>query len=204
MQKINKSREVLIEQKSKDETSNRSFLRIRRSPWYIIGLVLTLASTSLILTSLFTDNWRQTTKYFRTETYFTSGLWRQCRRVSIDWYRNKTETFCTVNLANAEAWLVTCQIFFPIAAFLKVFALLSSYYGLCNEIRNFKKAIPSFIMWLTIASTILELITISVYGALGLKDYSYYEPDYSIILASVGLFIDAICIILFIVEVVRD
>jgi hypothetical protein len=204
MQQINKSQEALIDQKSKDVANNRNQLRIRRSPWYIFGLVLTLVSTTLILTSIFTDNWRQTIKDFQTETYFTSGLWRKCRVVSIDWYQNRKEVFCQTNLSNSEAWLVACQIFFPIAAFLKVFALLSSYYGLCNEIRNFKKAIPSFIMWLTLGSTILELITISIYGALGLKDYSNYEPDYSIIIASVGLFLDASCIIMFIVEIVRD
>lgn len=79
--------------------------------------------------------------------------------------------------------------------------MLVSIFGLCNEITDNKLAIPSFLMWTLGISSASQLIAISIYGGKGLADYSFFEPDYSIIIAAVALPFNALCSILYLIEI---
>jgi hypothetical protein len=99
-----------------------------------------------------------------------------------------------------EPWLIACDIFYPIAALIHVFALLVSILGFCTDIGNYTAAIPSFIQWSIAISTLLQLITVSIYGGKGIGDYSLQEPDFSLIIAAIATGLSAICSLLFILE----
>ena len=68
------------------------------------------------------------------------------------------------------------------------------------DLGDYPAAIPSFIQWTLGISTILQLITVSVYGSQGIGNYTLYQPDYSLILAAVATGLSGIATILFIVE----
>jgi hypothetical protein len=61
--------------------------------------------------------------------------------------------------------------------------------------------IPSLVMWVLLVSSLFQLISISVYGGQGIGDQKVYEPDYSIIIASVALSLNVICVVLFLIEI---
>jgi len=177
---------------------------ITRTPFYIVGLVLTFASTVLTLIALCTNNWRITAKYLRTDTFYTTGLWQTCKYIHVPWYKDRTDVFCQGQLYNSESWIIACQILYTVSAILTLVAGVTSYIGLCNDIKNYKVAVPSLVLWVLVASIIFQLISVSVYGAKGIGDYTYYEPDYSIIIASVSLLAHGISAGLFLVETLRD
>lgn len=100
--------------------------------------------------------------------------------------------------------MIACQILYTISAILTLIAGVTSYIGLCNDIKNYKVAIPSLVLWILVGSIIFQLISISVYGAKGIGNYTFYEPDYSIIIASVSLLVHGISAGLFLIETLRD
>ena len=73
--------------------------------------------------------------------------------------------------------------------------------GLCRDCGKTTLAAPSMIMWVLLVSSLFQLIAISVYGGKGIGDYSIFEPDYSIIIASVALSLNSFCVILFLIEI---
>lgn len=60
---------------------------------------------------------------------------------------------------------------------------------------------PSLIFWLSVVSSIFQIIAISVYGGEGIGDYSEYQADYSIIIASVAVVVNAISSLFFLIEI---
>ena len=95
---------------------------------------------------------------------------------------------------------MACQALYTIATILIVFAFCASVIGFCIDIGKYSAAIPSMIQWLTIASTVLQLITVSVYGSYAVGNYSLYQPDYSLVIAAVACGLSGISALLFILE----
>ena len=95
-------------------------------------------------------------------------------------------------------------VFYMLAAVLNVLAVSFSLFGLFSDCNPNKQALPSQTMWMLIVSSIFQLITISVYGGCGIGDYSKYQPDYSLIIASVALGFNFICAIFFLIEIVLN
>ena len=56
------------------------------------------------------------------------------------------------------------------------------------------------IQWCMVVSTILQITTVSVYGSYGIGNYSLYQPDYSLILASVACGLSGFATLFFILE----
>jgi hypothetical protein len=75
-----------------------------------------------------------------------------------------------------------------------------SIIGFCFDIGSYTAAIPSMIQWCMLISTIFQLITVSVYGTYGIGNYSLYQPDYSLILASVACGLSGFSTLFFILE----
>ncbi len=59
-------------------------------------------------------------------------------------------------------------------------------------------------MWLLIVSAIFQVIGISVYGAIGIGNYAHFKAGYSIIIASVALFFNCVCAILFFLDILKN
>jgi len=78
---------------------------------------------------------------------------------------------------------------------------MASLCGLCKEFGTNKQGMPSLVFWLGIVSCASQLIAISIYGGYGVRDYSYYQPDYSIIIASVALGVHFFSCIFYLVEI---
>ncbi len=94
-------------------------------------------------------------------------------------------------------------MFYTISAALNLVAFSASIFGLCKDCAANILAIPSFIFWILITSSSAQLIAISVYGGKGAGDYTEYEPDYSMIIASVALGLNCLCALLFFVELLK-
>lgn len=60
---------------------------------------------------------------------------------------------------------------------------------------------PSLIFWTLVVSCVFQLIAITVYGGKGIADYSEYQADYSIIIASVALGVNGISALFFLIEI---
>ena len=58
-------------------------------------------------------------------------------------------------------------------------------------------------MWILAVSTLFQLIAVTVYAGETLSNYEYYEPDYSIITASVALGSNAFCTVFFMIDVFK-
>ena len=72
-----------------------------RTPLYILGFVLLLATTSLVLVAISTNNWKITSSITRGSIYYTSGLWYSCKNIYISWYKARTDIFCSSLLTSA-------------------------------------------------------------------------------------------------------
>lgn len=75
--------------------------------------------------------------------------------------------------------------------------------GLCMNIAKKQQAISSLVMWVLIVSSLFQLIAISVYAGETLSNYEMYEPDYSIITASVALGTSVFCAIFFMLDLFK-
>jgi len=84
-------------------------------------------------------------------------------------------------------FLLKVQVFYSIGALLVLLAMMASLCGICKEFGKNAKGMPSLVFWLGIVSCASQLIALSIYGSKGVRDYSYYQPGYSIIVASVAL-----------------
>jgi len=94
-------------------------------------------------------------------------------------------------------------VFYTISAALNLIAFSTSIFGLCKDCAANILAVPSFIFWILIASSGAQLIAVSVYGGKGAADYTMYEPDYSMIIASVALGLNCLCAVFFFVELLK-
>lgn len=93
------------------------------------------------------------------------------------------------------------QVFYTLGAALILLALFIGLLGVCRDCAMNKLGMPSFLFWLVLASSICQLVGIVVFGAKGIGNYSQYVPDYSIIIASIGLGFSAISAVMFVVEI---
>jgi hypothetical protein len=98
--------------------------------------------------------------------------------------------------------MILGQVFYVIAAAINFFCLTISLMGLCMDVAKNKLAVPSFLLWALIISVVTQLIAISVYGGAGIGDQSFFEPDYSLIIACIVMFIDLFSALVFAVECV--
>ena len=80
-------------------------------------------------------------------------------------------------------------------------SVLIATYGLFKDLGKKKQAVSSFMMWFLLVSSLFQLIAISLYGHRGIGDYAYFEPDYSIICASIALAVNFVCAMLFMVDI---
>jgi hypothetical protein len=67
---------------------------------------------------------------------------------------------------------------------------------LANLFKN-KAIIPTTLSIMTFVACIGQIVTVSVYGAIGLRDNTQFDPDYSFILACVAIGVDLIAAFLF-------
>lgn len=81
-----------------------------------------------------------------------------------------------------------------------LFAFVTGIFGIFRDFASTKVGMPSFLFWIVLISSIFQLIGISVFGGKGIADYSSYVPDYSIIIAGIGLGFSAISAAMFVVE----
>lgn len=81
-----------------------------------------------------------------------------------------------------------------------MFDLFAAFIGICKDFGQNNLGMPSLVFWTLLVSCIGQLIGISVYGGKGIADYSKYEADYSIILASIALGINALSALFFLIE----
>ncbi len=100
-----------------------------------------------------------------------------------------------------DGWLVAVQVFYTFGAVLNLFSLILATYGLFKDLSTKKHAVPSFLMWFLLSSCLCQVIAISLYGHRGLGDYSLFEADYSIITASVTVFVNFFCGIMFMADI---
>lgn len=63
--------------------------RMRRTPFYFIGLALLFVATLFVLIALFSNNWVRTASYQMHYVYHTYGLWFYCRRYNTGWTPNR-------------------------------------------------------------------------------------------------------------------
>lgn len=98
---------------------------------------------------------------------------------------------------------IKVQVFYTISAALNLFALLVSLIGICKDFGKNNLGMPSLVLWVVIFSSICQLIGICVYGGKGIADYSQFEADYSIIIASVALGVNFVSDIFFLVEIIN-
>ncbi len=94
------------------------------------------------------------------------------------------------------------QFFYSVGALLNLFSFFSSIFGLCKDYGKEKLGMPSLILWVLIASSCSQLIALCIYGGKGIGNYTYYEPDYSIIIAAVALGVNFLCCALLLVEII--
>lgn len=99
-----------------------------------------------------------------------------------------------------DPWLVACQVLYTMAAFITVFAFIVSVIGFFADLGVHLVAVPSFVQWNLIISTVLQLISVSVYGGKGIGNYSLIEPDYSLIIAGIATGLSAVCTLFFVLE----
>lgn len=95
-------------------------------------------------------------------------------------------------------------MFYTLGSILNLIGLIVSFYGMCNDVRSYSKAIPSLILWIIIIASIFQLIGISVYGALGIGNYTTFQADYSIICSSVALGFNFICVLFYLIEIFKN
>jgi hypothetical protein len=98
-------------------------------------------------------------------------------------------------------FLLKVQVFYSIGALLVLLAMMASLCGICKEFGKNAKGMPSLVFWLGIVSCASQLIALSIYGSKGVRDYSYYQPGYSIIVASVALGVHFFSCLFFLVEI---
>ncbi len=94
------------------------------------------------------------------------------------------------------------QFFYVIATAINFFCLTISLMGLCMDVAKNKLAVPSFLLWTLIVSVVFQVLAIAIYGGSGIGDQSLFEPDYSLIIASVMLFVNLFSGLLFGIECV--
>ena len=94
------------------------------------------------------------------------------------------------------------HVFYSIGAMLVLISFVLSLYGVRNEFGHTNaNGMPSLIFWLGMIACSSQLIAISIYGGRGVRDYSMYQPDYSIIVASVALGTHFFSCLFFLVEI---
>ena len=93
-------------------------------------------------------------------------------------------------------------MFYVLGAFLNCVSLIVATIGLCFDLAENKMVMPSFLMWSLISSCAAQLIAICIYGGKSIADYSAYQPDYSLIIASVCLGCNFICVFFYLAEIV--
>lgn len=71
------------------------FKRVVRGPFYLLASMLLFFSTTLILISLFTNNWQRTSSQFKNPEYYTYGLWFTCRHIQLNWLKNHHDIYCS-------------------------------------------------------------------------------------------------------------
>ena len=82
-----------------------------------------------------------------------------------------------------------------------MFILLTSIIGICKDFGKNSLGMPSLIFWTLVVSCVFQLIAITVYGGKGIADYTEYQADYSIIIASVALGVNGISALFFLIEI---
>ena len=87
---------------------------------------------------------------------------------------------------------------------MNVVTLLAAFIGLFKDFKSKKQAVSSFLVWVLLAACLCQLIAISVYGKYSIDDYTYFEPEYSIIVASVALVVNGVCVLLFFVDIFKS
>lgn len=98
-------------------------------------------------------------------------------------------------------WIYAVQVFYTLGAALILIALAVSLLGVCRDCAMNKLGMPSFLFWIVLVSSIFQLVGIVVYGARGIGNYSQFVPDYSIIIASIGLGFSVVSAIMFVIEI---
>jgi hypothetical protein len=69
--------------------------------------------------------------------------------------------------------------------------------GAFIDLVNNKVIIAAVLAIVTFVACACQLVTITVYGGIGIRDYTSFEPDYSFILACIALAIDLVAAFLF-------
>jgi hypothetical protein len=98
-------------------------------------------------------------------------------------------------------WIYAVQVFYTLGAALLLVSFIISLFGISRDCTANKLGMPSLLFWIILFSTIFQLVGICIFGGKGIADYSSFEPDYSIIIASIGLGFSAITSIMFIIEI---
>jgi len=185
--------------------------------------------TTLVLFSLFTVHWKKTASALITENkiFFTEGLFLLCRQAKTSWLPQK-DVYCSSANDEFNRWLIAgiqnyhfificyiiililllylsqVQFFYTLGSFLNVLTFIAAFIGLFKDVKTKKQAFSSFLFWTLSTACLCQLIAISIYGRYSIGDYTYYEPDYSIIIASVALGINALCVLLFFVDICKS
>lgn len=95
----------------------------------------------------------------------------------------------------------TVQVFYTMGAGFILLALVATILGTCRDFATNKLGMPSFLFWVVLVSSVFQLVGISVFGGKGIADYSTYTPDYSIIIAGIGLGFSSVSAIMFVIEI---
>jgi hypothetical protein len=98
-------------------------------------------------------------------------------------------------------WIYAVHVFYTIAAALILIALPIGFVGIFKDTATNRLGIPSLLLWLLVFSTVFQVIGVSVYGGKGIADYSLYQPDYSIIIASIAAGFSFFTLVMFLVEI---
>jgi hypothetical protein len=93
--------------------------------------------------------------------------------------------------------VVQGQIFYTAAAALSLVSLFVTVLGVFLDLINNKVVLPAALSIATFVSCAGQLIAVSVYGGIGIRDHTRFEPDYSFILACVSIAVDLVAAFLF-------
>ncbi|CAF0944849.1 unnamed protein product [Brachionus calyciflorus] len=187
---------------TKSEALQENIIKnVVRGPLYLCASLILLFSTILILIAMFTSNWQRKTSIINSQEYFTYGLWFTCRHISLKWIQNHHDYYCTTSNYSLFTWIHASQVFYTVSVAMNLFILLIALIGVCKDFGRNSLGMPSLIFWLLVISSLFQLIAISVYGGKGIADYTEYQADYSIIIASVGLGVNALSALLFLIEI---
>lgn len=85
--------------------------------------------------------------------------------------------------------------------FFILLAFMTSLLGIFRDCARNKLGMPSFLFWITFFSVIFQIVGVSVFGGKGIADYSSFVPDYSIIIAGIGVGFSGISAIMFMIEI---